>query len=84
MIILYDMHKVFAVDALATSHPLSRPEEEVNDPAEISEMFNTISYSKVCSIDTIQCPMSDLANSILIQTLISPCDLIFLFIHQTY
>lgn len=53
MIILYDMHKVFAVDALATSHPLSRPEEEVNDPSEISEMFNTISYSKVCSIDTI-------------------------------
>lgn len=81
MIILYDMHKVFAVDALATSHPLSRPEDEVNDPAEISEMFNTISYSKVCSIDTIQRP-----NSILIQTLISQYNLIFkiFFIHQTY
>uniref|UniRef100_A0A6Q2YSG2 Aminopeptidase n=1 Tax=Esox lucius TaxID=8010 RepID=A0A6Q2YSG2_ESOLU len=45
-IILYDVHKVFAVDALASSHPLSRKEEEVNRPAEISEMFNTISYSK--------------------------------------
>lgn len=51
--ILYDVHKVFAVDALASSHPLSRPEEEVNDPAQISEMFNTISYSKVCSSDTV-------------------------------
>uniref|UniRef100_A0A3Q4GRT3 Alanyl aminopeptidase, membrane n=1 Tax=Neolamprologus brichardi TaxID=32507 RepID=A0A3Q4GRT3_NEOBR len=48
-IILYDVQKVFAVDALAFSHPLSRGEEEVNEPAQISEMFNTISYSKVCS-----------------------------------
>uniref|UniRef100_A0A8C7JZK8 Aminopeptidase n=1 Tax=Oncorhynchus kisutch TaxID=8019 RepID=A0A8C7JZK8_ONCKI len=45
--ILNDVHKVFAVDALASSHPLSRKEEEVNQPDEISEMFNTISYSKV-------------------------------------
>lgn len=52
-IILYDVHKVFAVDALASSHPLSRREEEVNDPSQISEMFNTISYSKVCSSDTV-------------------------------
>lgn len=48
-ILLYDVHKVFAVDALASSHPLSRREDEVNDPAQISEMFNTISYSKVGS-----------------------------------
>lgn len=48
LMVLYDVHAVFAVDALASSHPLSRHEEEVNDPAEISEMFNTISYSKVC------------------------------------
>lgn len=78
MIILYDMHKVFAVDALATSHPLSRPEEEVNDPAQISEMFNTISYSKVCSTDTIQCLMSDQANAVLIQTLIVPENVILI------
>lgn len=45
--ILYDLQKVFAVDALASSHPLSRRENEVNEPAEISEMFNTISYNKV-------------------------------------
>ena len=52
-IILSDVHKVFAVDALASSHPLSRRQEEVNTPAQISEMFNTISYSKVCSSDRI-------------------------------
>ncbi|XP_041725398.1 aminopeptidase N [Coregonus clupeaformis] len=49
-IILSDVHKVFAVDALASSHPLSRKEEEVNRPAEISEMFNTISYSKGAAV----------------------------------
>lgn len=49
-IILYDVQRVFAVDALATSHPLSRQEEEVNNPAQISEMFNTISYSKGAAV----------------------------------
>ncbi|KAM6942597.1 aminopeptidase Ey-like [Xenentodon cancila] len=49
-IILYDMQKVFAVDALASSHPLTRQEDEVNSPAEISEMFNTISYSKGAAV----------------------------------
>uniref|UniRef100_A0A8C7K6N5 Aminopeptidase n=1 Tax=Oncorhynchus kisutch TaxID=8019 RepID=A0A8C7K6N5_ONCKI len=48
--ILNDVHKVFAVDALASSHPLSRKEEEVNQPDEISEMFNTISYSKGAAV----------------------------------
>uniref|UniRef100_A0A3Q3X670 Aminopeptidase n=1 Tax=Mola mola TaxID=94237 RepID=A0A3Q3X670_MOLML len=50
LIILYDVHKVFAVDALASSHPLSRLEEEVNDPAQISEMFNAISYNKGAAV----------------------------------
>lgn len=49
-IVLYDVQKVFAVDALAFSHPLSRGEEEVNEPAQISEMFNTISYSKGAAV----------------------------------
>lgn len=49
-IILYEMQKVFAKDALASSHPLSRKEEEVQTPAEISEMFNTISYSKGAAV----------------------------------
>lgn len=38
-----------AVDALASSHPLSTPAAEVNTPAQISEMFDSISYSKVLS-----------------------------------
>uniref|UniRef100_A0A669C184 Aminopeptidase n=1 Tax=Oreochromis niloticus TaxID=8128 RepID=A0A669C184_ORENI len=41
---------VFAVDALAFSHPLSRGEEEVTEPAQISEMFSTISYSKGAAV----------------------------------
>ncbi|XP_068175753.1 aminopeptidase N-like isoform X2 [Antennarius striatus] len=49
-IVLYDVHKVFAVDALASSHPLSRREDEVNDSAQITEMFNTISYSKGAAV----------------------------------
>lgn len=47
LIILYDVHTVFAVDALASSHPLSCGEEEVHEPAEISQMFSAISYKKV-------------------------------------
>lgn len=42
------MHTVFAVDALASSHPLSCGEEEVREPAQISQMFSSISYRKVC------------------------------------
>ncbi|XP_682987.2 aminopeptidase N [Danio rerio] len=49
-IILYDMQRAFAVDSLTSSHPLSRKEEEVNTPAEISEMFSTISYSKGAAV----------------------------------
>lgn len=56
--VLYDLHKVFAVDALASSHPLSRREDEVNEPAEISEMFNTISYNKVGAYDALACEVS--------------------------
>lgn len=43
------MYRAFAVDSLASSHPLSCKEEEVNTPTEIIQMFNTISYSKVKS-----------------------------------
>ncbi|CAL8350993.1 unnamed protein product [Merluccius merluccius] len=49
-IVLDDVHKVFAVDALASSHPLSCSEEEVNQPSQITEMFNTISYSKGAAV----------------------------------
>ncbi|XP_041649423.1 aminopeptidase N-like [Cheilinus undulatus] len=50
MFILKEMHRVFAVDALASSHPLTCREDEVNTPAQISEMFSTISYSKGASV----------------------------------
>ncbi|KAJ8797850.1 hypothetical protein J1605_017052 [Eschrichtius robustus] len=45
-----DLYRVMAVDALASSHPLTTPAEEVNTPAQISEMFDSISYSKGASV----------------------------------
>lgn len=47
LMVLNDMYSVMATDALASSHPLSTPAQEVNTPAQISEMFDSISYSKV-------------------------------------
>lgn len=44
---LDDVYRVFAIDALASSHPLSSKEDEVNTPAEINELFDAITYSKV-------------------------------------
>lgn len=40
---------MFAIDALASSHPLSSKEEDIQKPAQISELFDAISYSKVVS-----------------------------------
>ncbi|KFM08295.1 Aminopeptidase N, partial [Aptenodytes forsteri] len=37
-------------DALTTSHPLSFREDEINTPAQISEVFDSISYSKGASV----------------------------------
>ncbi|XP_054626933.1 aminopeptidase N-like isoform X1 [Dunckerocampus dactyliophorus] len=45
-IVLHDIQRVMSVDSLASSHPLSRREDEVNSPAEISEMFSSVSYNK--------------------------------------
>ncbi|MCJ8734507.1 hypothetical protein PDJAM_G00236430 [Pangasius djambal] len=50
LIVLYDVHRVFAVDALASSHPLSSKEDEVLRPEQISEVFDAISYSKGASV----------------------------------
>lgn len=47
LIVLNDVHRVFAIDALTSSHPLSSREEEIQEPAQISELFDAISYSKV-------------------------------------
>ncbi|XP_051896154.1 aminopeptidase Ey-like [Pristis pectinata] len=50
LIVLNDVYRVFAVDALASSHPLSSKEEEINTPAQINELFDAISYSKGGSV----------------------------------
>lgn len=51
LIVLNDVHRVFAIDALATSHPLSSKVEDIQKPAQISELFDAISYSKVRRAD---------------------------------
>ncbi|XP_069768062.1 aminopeptidase Ey-like [Narcine bancroftii] len=48
--VLSDVYRVFAIDALASSHPLSSKEEDVNTPAEINELFDAISYSKGAAV----------------------------------
>ncbi|KAM9469986.1 alanyl (membrane) aminopeptidase b, tandem duplicate 1 [Clarias gariepinus] len=50
LIVLNDVHRVFAVDALSTSHPLSSKEDEILRPEQISEVFDAISYSKGASV----------------------------------
>ncbi|KAM7413855.1 hypothetical protein PAMA_018920 [Pampus argenteus] len=50
LIILDDMHRVFAVDALASSHPLSSQEDSIILPDQINEQFDAISYSKGAAV----------------------------------
>ncbi|NXV17294.1 AMPN Aminopeptidase, partial [Cepphus grylle] len=50
LMVLNEVYKVMATDALATSHPLSFREEEINTPAQISEVFDSIAYSKGASV----------------------------------
>lgn len=45
--VLNEVYTVMATDALTTSHPLSSSEDEINTPAQISEVFDSITYSKV-------------------------------------
>lgn len=47
LILLDDVHRVFSVDALVSSHPLSSKEDSIILPDQISEQFDVISYSKV-------------------------------------
>lgn len=56
LIVINEVYRVMAVDALASSHPLTSPAGEINTPAQISEVFDTISYSKVCHTHTPQSP----------------------------
>ncbi|KAK2841767.1 hypothetical protein Q5P01_011967 [Channa striata] len=50
LIVLDDIHKVFAVDALASSHPLSSKEDSIVLPEQIVEQFDVISYSKGAAV----------------------------------
>ncbi|XP_070763200.1 aminopeptidase Ey [Enoplosus armatus] len=50
LIILDDIHRVFAVDALTSSHPLSSKEDSIILPDQISEQFDAISYSKGAAV----------------------------------
>ncbi|XP_048225372.1 aminopeptidase N [Perognathus longimembris pacificus] len=50
LIVLNDVYRVMAVDALASSHPLSTPDDEINTPSQISELFDSITYSKGASV----------------------------------
>lgn len=47
LMVLNEVYTVMATDALTTSHPLSISEDEVMTPAQISEVFDSIAYSKV-------------------------------------
>ncbi|CAL8262791.1 unnamed protein product [Merluccius merluccius] len=50
LIVLDDIHRVFAVDALASSHPLSSFEDSIVLPHKIVEQFDAISYSKGAAV----------------------------------
>ncbi|XP_041650601.1 aminopeptidase N-like isoform X2 [Cheilinus undulatus] len=50
LIVLDDVQKVMAVDALASSHPLSSKEDSIILPNQITEQFDTISYSKGAAV----------------------------------
>lgn len=47
LIVLNEIVGVMGVDALASSHPLSSKEEDVQRPEDISQLFDSITYSKV-------------------------------------
>ncbi|CAB1338737.1 unnamed protein product, partial [Coregonus sp. 'balchen'] len=44
------VHGVMSADALASSHPLSAKEEDIMRPAQISELFDSITYSKGAAV----------------------------------
>ncbi|XP_059190936.1 aminopeptidase N-like [Centropristis striata] len=50
LIVLDDVHRVFAVDALTSSHPLSSKEDNIILPDQITEQFDAISYSKGAAV----------------------------------
>ena len=47
MFLLHDLQRVFPLDSLVSSHPIS---VEVDHPSKIKQIFDRISYSKVKDI----------------------------------
>lgn len=45
--VVSDLHTAFEEDALASSHPLSAPQEDIQTTYDIINMFDAITYSKV-------------------------------------
>ncbi|KAM9817545.1 aminopeptidase Ey-like [Neosynchiropus ocellatus] len=50
LIVMNEIIGVMSVDALATSHPLSSEEAEIQTPAQINELFDSITYSKGAAV----------------------------------
>ncbi|XP_068169617.1 aminopeptidase N-like isoform X2 [Antennarius striatus] len=50
LIVLRDIHQVFAIDALASSHPLSSDKDSILLPDHITEQFDAISYNKGAAV----------------------------------
>ncbi|XP_076848307.1 alanyl (membrane) aminopeptidase-like b [Brachyhypopomus gauderio] len=50
LIVLKEIRVAMAVDSLNSSHPLSPPQSEVDNPGQISELFDSISYSKGAAV----------------------------------
>ncbi|XP_054628016.1 aminopeptidase Ey-like [Dunckerocampus dactyliophorus] len=50
LIVLNEIIGVMGVDALASSHPLSSKEEDVQTPAQINQLFDSITYSKGAAV----------------------------------
>ncbi|KAK6318401.1 hypothetical protein J4Q44_G00116920 [Coregonus suidteri] len=69
LIVLDDVHRVFAVDALASSHPLSSKDDDIQKPEQISEQFDAISYSKAVDASDMELPgtVHDIMNRWVLQ-----------------
>lgn len=50
LIVLNEITGVMGVDALASSHPLSSREEDIQKPEHISQLFDSITYSKGAAV----------------------------------
>ncbi|KAM3625855.1 uncharacterized protein V6R79_018655 [Siganus canaliculatus] len=50
LIVLNEITDVMGVDALASSHPLSSKEEDVQTPEDMTQLFDSITYSKGAAV----------------------------------